>query len=262
MTLRWLALLMLSELRVQCMPRVPGRLSSMLASSIQLTPDTRYTGTTSENTRGLVLNGRTAAYKTAKIEEVQAGTKISMDVQLPELDASATLQYMFALTTKDGTFYPTAGAGTTATSISTEFASVVSGTTRAVLKASGKYHKNGMASAAMAVAGDAASDLTATAGEITGTTYNITFEKQAYDAENSWIITVKDTKTGGKVVTKPIPASAVDHEVFDNGAYIVAGAMAGGNHKVKINNVVVTQPAYEAQWTKLTPDTRYTGTNE
>ena len=216
------------------------------------TGNSAYTGAVTEDASGVVMNSRAAAYYTEKVS-VQEGTKISLDVQIPTVVSGANVQYAFGLTTGANSFYTQDNPAKTTTMV-TEFTGLAKG-------------NNLTAAAAIRLPGGSrsikvnASALTNSRAAIKTTTYNIIFEKQAATSDYSWVMTAKEQAADGNTVVMKISKSDIAHDVYANGAYIIAGALNGSANQVKISNVTVTQPEPESEtkWAKYTGNSAYTG---
>ena len=231
---------------------------------------TKYTGnnaykngTVTEDATGLTLESAAskmaAAYYTQKVT-VEEGTKISMDVTIPQAVENTNLQYAFGLTSGTNSFYSQDNPATTTTVVAELSSTVtVAAITDHSFQAKGGYRLPG-GNRVTTGGGSVATRADIEAGE---TTYHITLVKQLETSDNSWVITVQNSKAGSIPVVIDIPKTAIGHDVYDEGAYIIAGSMNSTTTTLKVSNVTVTQPTtpdepeYEAKWTKYTGNNAY-----
>ena len=164
--------------------------------------------------------------------EVEENTAISFKVQFPELNSGVLLQYAFSLVDKDKSFYI---SDTAANSMSVEMTSTVSGGTAGPLtviaskKAAGATARTWLANVAGALANRNTADV-----------YDVKFKKidETEGGVNySWLLTVSK---GSDSYTYKYKATDIPHDLFEDGAYLALGSMAGSTtHTVKVSDLTV-----------------------
>lgn len=164
--------------------------------------------------------------------DVEEGTTISFKVNFPKISDGVLLQYCFSLVDRDKSFYT---SNTVANSMSLELTSTVSGgkanplTAIASKKLAGASSRTWLAN----VTGSLATRNTADV-------YDVTFKKinETEGGVNySWLLTVAKGSTSYSYKYK---ASDIPHNMFENGAYLALGSMAGSTtHTVKVSDLSV-----------------------